>query len=226
MEELIKFLTSPQSVRNFTFMFLWRILLCILMTNEIMNSYGYFFTKKELTTNLVVFFFFTPEFLLATCVYLVCVFAFFWFFKIIGFVAIIAFSRKPIDIEELIALLQNAKIITKSNNNEFGFLITDSDSDAFIKAVIKDKKDIGKSKTLDFVSNWLNVAFSTTVSYFQVYHKIPHLFGFYFGVFMLILTFIMAIIATIVVYYYAKLDLLESLRNDLSKYGYFKTDPL
>jgi hypothetical protein len=220
MEHLLKLITEEQSKRTEVFIFLWKILMCILTTNEIMNDYGYVFTKNEITLNLIISFLFTPEFILAGFVYLICVFAFFWFFKIIGLVIFIEFSKKQMSVEMLTLMLEKSKLITKSDNNEFGFLLTDLHSDNLIKAFIEDKNK--ESKCLNIVSNLLNLIFSTTIAYLQIYHKIPHLFGFGFGLFLVGLTFILIIIGLVILSLYAKSNVLELIRSNLSNYEYFK----
>ena len=83
MEDLIKFITTEQSRRSEAFMFFWRILMAILLTNHQMNELGYYFVNKEISLNTALNFLFSPAFFYASFYYLIFVFLFFWGLKVL-----------------------------------------------------------------------------------------------------------------------------------------------
>lgn len=78
MEEILKFTTSEQSIRSQAFMFLWRILLAIILTNKYMNMHSYNYDFINFSFKEGLNFIFCIEFLFVVSIYLIYIFIFFW----------------------------------------------------------------------------------------------------------------------------------------------------
>jgi hypothetical protein len=219
MEELLKFLSAPQSVRNRSFMYLWRVLMSVLLTNEVMLHYKYTLTDKEISINVIVTFILSPEFLLVIYVYLIFTFLFFWFLKIIGALAMFLMSKNQLSFETICYTLEKLKIVSQANN-QHGFIINDSGGEEAINNIIDDKDVFLKSIVLSRTADYVNVIFSSAIFYFQIYQKIPHLPGLYFGIFLVFLCLISLLIAFSILFFYSKSNLLQCVRDTLLPFGY------
>lgn len=83
MEEVLKLITAEQSKRTELFMFFWKVLIAILLTNAKLNSMGYVFINAEIKINTVIKFILSEAFPYVCFYYLIFIFFFFWLIKIL-----------------------------------------------------------------------------------------------------------------------------------------------
>lgn len=209
MDQLIKFLTAEQSQRNQVFMFLWRILMAILLTNFAMDQLGFTFTKKEISANLIFKFILSTEFLLATFWYLIFIFLFFWFFKILGLGIMYFKSKNQMTKEEVLRILikTNQFIFpAKKENEKHGIKNLD-----VLKAVIKDKNNPSNSRILTILANYNGVLLSTIMA-------VIFIFPFYkclLSTFLICIFLLLLILSYFIINFYAKTDNLKIIRKEL-----------
>ncbi len=95
MEEVLKFLSSEPSTRSKAFMFVWRILIAIILTNKYMNSYDYYFVSGNISFREIAGFIYSLEFVFVVSVYLLMIFTFFWLVKFFGIILSLIFNPSP-----------------------------------------------------------------------------------------------------------------------------------
>jgi hypothetical protein len=95
MEEVLKFLSSEPSIRSKAFMFVWRILIAIVLTNKYMNSHNYYFVAGNISFREIVGFIYSLEFIFVVSVYLIMIFTFFWLVKFFGIILSLIFNPSP-----------------------------------------------------------------------------------------------------------------------------------
>jgi hypothetical protein len=92
MEEFLKFASSEQSTRSKAFMFIWRILIAVILTNKYMNCNDYYFSYTDLSFKEMIEFIFSIQFIVAASMYLIMIFVFFWLIRFLGIFLSIIFS--------------------------------------------------------------------------------------------------------------------------------------
>jgi hypothetical protein len=93
MEELLKFASSEQSTRSKAFMFIWRVLIAVLLTNRFMNNHNYYFTYIDLSFKEIIKFVYSIEFIVVVSVYLIMIFVFFWLVKFLQTILLLILNR-------------------------------------------------------------------------------------------------------------------------------------
>lgn len=118
MEELLKLVTAEQSKRSAVFMFSWKVIMAVLMTNYYMNQMGYFFINKEIKFNMIIDFILSDKFFFAASLYLLWIGIFFWGIKVFMGVLRLVFVRKHVNWSEaeLLKILHYA-FVKDSNGN-------------------------------------------------------------------------------------------------------------
>lgn len=215
MEEILKLVTASQSERSKNFMFLWRILICVLLTNKTMNHFGYVITNETISPNLVLKFIFSPEFVLATMIYLIYVFTLFWSIKILGFTLYLILSNKQISKDVLLRRLVSSNLIVVNGTQET-YSFKDDDSIEFLNWFIEDRRYVRKSELLSVVADILSVISSVSLFYPFVSSSIPVLKDKHIEVYLLCLDIISFLIGYIILYIYAKSNLVEEIFTEIS----------
>lgn len=100
MEDILKFVTTEQSRRSEAFMFFWRILMAVLLTNHKMNELGYHFVNKDIGLNTAIDFLFSTAFFYASFWYLIFIFLFFWGLKVLISIEIIILGSFNVRLSE------------------------------------------------------------------------------------------------------------------------------
>lgn len=118
MEELLKFVTAEQSKRSEAFMFSWKVLMAVLMTNHCMNQMGYFFINREIKFNMIIDFILSDKFFFAASLYLLWIGIFFWGIKVLMSIVRLVFVKMHVDWSEaeLLKILHYA-FVKDSNGN-------------------------------------------------------------------------------------------------------------
>ena len=100
MEDILKFVTTEQSRRSEAFMFIWRILMAVLLTNNKMNELGYHFINKDIGLHTAIEFLFSTAFFYASFWYLIFIFLFFWGLKVLISIEIIILGSFNVRLSE------------------------------------------------------------------------------------------------------------------------------
>jgi hypothetical protein len=163
MEQVLSFVSANQSTRNKAFMFFWRVLMAILLTDIKMNNLGLAtnLPDKEIHFPDIVRFVFGDDFIFSATLYLMFIFLFFWAFKILRLVAFDhLLESKQWTKEEIIERLKFWRLVRVRENQ---VLIKKKKSLIIIRLVMRDKVkegDNGSSILNSVITTW-NVVFST-----------------------------------------------------------------
>lgn len=179
-----------------------------------MNHFGYVLTNETISPNLVLKFVFSPEFVLATMIYLIYVFTLFWSIKILGFVLIIVMSTKQISKEMICKVLIKARCLKKNVDGKYDF--RDWESKEFVEWFIEDRKSIRDSNLLGRMADVLSVISSSNMFYLVVYNSIPQLKDEHFEVYLTWITIVTFLIAFVIAHLYASWDKLEEIFIEIS----------
>lgn len=220
MEDILKFVSSEQSTRSKSFMFIWRILIAVIITNRFMNSHKYYFICIDLSFKEIIKFIYSIEFIVVVSVYLTMIFVFFWLIKFLGVILSLIFNCYG-SVNE-----QNLNSLFRYNiNNQQGV------------AYFRDRKSLEKVQLLaeeckqvynpifEFIENRLNVLFANSFLIHLVTDEIKNhnLYSWWLGaVFCLndILLFIGIIVYMIIIFLNHHYDSIIEWIVNVSRRGY------
>lgn len=222
MEEILKFASTAQSIRNKAFMFFWRILMAVLLTNIKMNFLGF---SVEMPSGEVHFpdiinYIFSAEFVYAIIFYIFYIFLFFWLFKFIRLIIEICIGDKQWDREQLLKKIRWWYLIQKPEGRNF-YLLKNKKSLLILELLVEDSRTMNNREPslLVNIMDFTNVLFSTCFYMYCTNNFEINLVGIpYFCYFVMIL---MLIINYFSLRYYIKTDNLQNVVTDLKRRGYY-----
>lgn len=224
MEQVLSFVSANQSIRNKAFMFFWRVLMSILLTDIKMNKLGFGtpLPEKEIHFPDIVRFVFSDEFIFSAILYLMFIFLFFWAFKILR-LAIFdhLLESKQWSKEQIIKRLKFWRLVRIRNNQA---LIKKRKSLIILRLIMRDKarEENNGSSILNSVMTTWNVVFSTCYfvhssdSFSNNFTYIPYMCYFVFAILTLLLYILLR--------FYFKTDRLSSLVRELEPRGFFRPE--
>lgn len=164
METIHQLILLNQSVRSKMFMFLYRILMAVIMTNFSMNKLGFEYNGADINFKNTYCFIISNEFLLVMALYVFYVFLFFWAFRmIIGLLVINHSFNVPLK-DELIKILIAINVLEWDDGRlvflgEFKRLIYESVNDVYLNDKVYD--------IIYIIVDVLNILLSTSIVYFS-----------------------------------------------------------
>jgi hypothetical protein len=193
MDKIIEFATTEQSKRSHAFIFFWRIIMAILLSNHFMNKMDYHFVNSEIKLNTLIDFIFSQSFIYASIFYLIFIFIFFWAFKFLSFIltVFVFYKLKPMSSQSLNDIYLSNGYFKLGENNQI-HIKNRKKYDELQVAADAALHWIG-SDARDKLYSYVNVLFSTYIFWF--YCAYPSFnFPFFVDKILLIVTIISIII--------------------------------
>lgn len=222
MEEILKFASTAQSTRNKAFMFFWRILMAVLLTNIKMIFLGFSvkMPSGEVHFPDIINYVFSTEFIYAIIFYLFYIFLFFWLFKFIRLIIEICIGDKQWDREQLLKKIRWWYLIQKPEGRNF-YLLKNKKSLLILELLVEDSRTMNNREPslLVNIMDFTNILFSTCFYMYCTNNFEINLVGIpYFCYFVMIL---MLVINYFSLRYYIKTDNLQNVVTDLKRRGYY-----
>ncbi len=166
MDKIIEFATTEQSKRSHAFIFFWRILMAILLSNHFMNNMDYHFKNSEIKLNTIIDFIFSQAFIYASIFYLIFIFMFFWAFKFLSFVMtfVVFYRLKPMTNQSLDYIYLSNGYFKLGKNNQVH--VKNRKTYDELQAVADAALHWFGSDTRDKLYSYVNVIFSTYIFWF------------------------------------------------------------
>lgn len=148
-------------------------------------------------------------------IYLIYVFTLFWSIKILGFTLYLILSNKQISKDVLLKRLVSSNLIVVNGTQET-YSFKDDDSIEFLNWFIEDRRYVRKSELLGVVADILSVISSVSLFYPFMSSSIPVLKDKHIEVYLLCFNIISFLIGYIILYIYAKSNLVEEIFTEIS----------